>query len=228
VVPKLNNCLLHKRTHDCLNSANLSPFLDTQQAIRLSATSLSLLFLSPPPRCDASLALRPPSLLCPSLCDKEEGLLQALLLPEVIFQDSLNWWAPSALPKNSLLCSYSTSAQTPWQNLLASQNDQAYIPMMGFDCESFDRILEKFGLMFSGHTPFNASGMIAIFLRSMAEDSCWTNILFGTGFSMDTHKGGIACIAACFWSHLFQSFRLFTIWNLAHFEPFPNDPLTRV
>ena len=35
--------------------------------------------------------------------------------------------------------------------------------MTGFDCESFDRILEKFGPMFSGHTPFDASGMIVAF-----------------------------------------------------------------
>ncbi len=33
--------------------------------------------------------------------------------------------------------------------------------MMGFDCESFDRILEKFGpSVFSSHTPFDALGMI--------------------------------------------------------------------
>ena len=32
--------------------------------------------------------------------------------------------------------------------------------MMGFDCESFDKILDKFAPMFSGHTPFDESGMI--------------------------------------------------------------------
>jgi hypothetical protein len=35
--------------------------------------------------------------------------------------------------------------------------------MMGFDAESFDRILVKFGPMFSGHTPFHPSGMIVEF-----------------------------------------------------------------
>jgi hypothetical protein len=35
--------------------------------------------------------------------------------------------------------------------------------MTGFDCESFDKILEKFSPMFSGHTPFDASGMIVEF-----------------------------------------------------------------
>ena len=34
---------------------------------------------------------------------------------------------------------------------------------MGFDAESFDRILEKFGPMFSGHTPFDPCGMIVEF-----------------------------------------------------------------
>jgi hypothetical protein len=52
---------------------------------------------------------------------------------------------------------------SPWQKLLASRNNQAYIIMLGFDCKSFDEVLEKFGPMFSGHTPFNASGMIVEF-----------------------------------------------------------------
>ncbi len=51
----------------------------------------------------------------------------------------------------------------PWRKLLASQNDQAYIAMMGFDCESFSRILEKFCPIFSTHTPFDKSGMIIEF-----------------------------------------------------------------
>jgi hypothetical protein len=44
---------------------------------------------------------------------------------------------------------------SPWRKLLHSRNDQAFITMMGFDGESFDRILVKFGPMFSGHTPFH-------------------------------------------------------------------------
>ena len=35
--------------------------------------------------------------------------------------------------------------------------------MMGFDCESFDRLLEKFSPMFSGQTSFDASRMIVKF-----------------------------------------------------------------
>ena len=34
---------------------------------------------------------------------------------------------------------------------------------MGFDCKSFNTILEKFGPMFSGRTPFDQSGMIVEF-----------------------------------------------------------------
>ena len=44
---------------------------------------------------------------------------------------------------------------SPWQKLLHSRNDQAFITMMGFDAESFDRILVKFGPIFSEHTPFH-------------------------------------------------------------------------
>jgi hypothetical protein len=43
---------------------------------------------------------------------------------------------------------------SPRQKLLGLQNDQAYITMMGFDTNSFDRVLEKFGPMFSEHLPF--------------------------------------------------------------------------
>jgi hypothetical protein len=35
--------------------------------------------------------------------------------------------------------------------------------MLGFDCNSFDQVLEKFAPMFFGHTPHDASGMIVEF-----------------------------------------------------------------
>jgi hypothetical protein len=35
--------------------------------------------------------------------------------------------------------------------------------MMGFDADSFDKLLLKFGPMFSGHTPFDESGKIVKF-----------------------------------------------------------------
>ena len=52
---------------------------------------------------------------------------------------------------------------SPWGKLLASQNDQAYITMMGFDCESFNKILSQFGPMFLSHTAFDKYGMIVEF-----------------------------------------------------------------
>jgi hypothetical protein len=50
-----------------------------------------------------------------------------------------------------------------WQKLLASRNYQAYITMLGFDCESFDKVHKKFAPIISGHTCFNKSGMIVEF-----------------------------------------------------------------
>jgi hypothetical protein len=47
--------------------------------------------------------------------------------------------------------------------LLALQNNQAFITMMGFDANSFNRLLLKFGPMFPGHMPFDESGMIVKF-----------------------------------------------------------------
>jgi hypothetical protein len=35
--------------------------------------------------------------------------------------------------------------------------------MLGFDCKSFDKKLKIFSPMFSGHTPFEESGMIVEF-----------------------------------------------------------------
>ena len=64
-------------------------------------------------------------------------------------------------------CALISLNMSPWRKLLASRNDQAYITMMGFDCESFDTILDKFAPMFSGHTPFDSSGMIVPFEYTM-------------------------------------------------------------
>ncbi len=50
--------------------------------------------------------------------------------------------------------------------------------MIGFDCESFDKILDKFGPMFSSHTPFNESSFIVPFKyvsgrkREVQPDDC--------------------------------------------------------
>ncbi len=58
---------------------------------------------------------------------------------------------------------------SPWQKLRASRNDQAYITRLGFDCKSLDKVLKKFAPMFSGHTPFNASGMIVEFEHTQGQ-----------------------------------------------------------
>jgi hypothetical protein len=41
--------------------------------------------------------------------------------------------------------------------------------MMGFDTNSFDRLLVKFGPMFSGHKPFDESGIIVKFEYSRGQ-----------------------------------------------------------
>jgi hypothetical protein len=51
----------------------------------------------------------------------------------------------------------------PGKKLLKSQKDQAHISMMGFDCETVNKILDKFGPMFSSHMPFDESGFIVPF-----------------------------------------------------------------
>jgi hypothetical protein len=68
-------------------------------------------------------------------------------------------WRYPKIPR----CALILMELSPWQKLLELRNNQVYITMMGFDCESFHRILEKFDPMFSGNTPFDTSGMIVDF-----------------------------------------------------------------
>ena len=91
-------------------------------------------------------------------------------------------------------CALIPLALSPWQKLLHSQNDQAFITMTGFDCDSFDSILVKFGPMFDGHTPFDVSGMIVEFEYVSMPWSC---------VSLDTHQGPAECFAACLWTYLY-------------------------
>jgi hypothetical protein len=58
---------------------------------------------------------------------------------------------------------------SPWQKLLALQNDQAYITMLGFDCNSLDWVLKKFAPMFSWHTPYDESGMIVELVKTQGQ-----------------------------------------------------------
>jgi hypothetical protein len=61
------------------------------------------------------------------------------------------------------LCALISLKLSPWQKLLELQNNQAFITMMGFDANSFDRLLLRFGQMFCGHMPFDESGRIVKF-----------------------------------------------------------------
>ncbi len=119
----------------------------------------------PPPchPCDAILALCPSPLPCPLLRKKEEGVLQALPLQEALLQESPNWGVLSVIPKKIPFALLSHWCCLWGWKLLALQNNQAFITMVGFDCKSFDRILENFGPMFSSHMPFNALGIIVEF-----------------------------------------------------------------
>ncbi len=69
--------------------------------------------------------------------------------------------------------------------MLALQNDQAYITMMGFDCESFDKVFERFAPMFPGYTPFESSDQLIV----------WDLVLV----RMQT-RGSLNVFAACFWT----------------------------
>jgi hypothetical protein len=45
--------------------------------------------------------------------------------------------------------------ESPWQKLFASQVNQAFITMTGFDHNSFTTLLQKFAPAFDDYTPFN-------------------------------------------------------------------------
>ena len=118
---------------------------------------------------------------------------------------------------------------SPWRKLLGSRNDQAFITMMGFDAESFDKILVKFGPMFSGHTPFHDSGMIVEFeyirgrKREVQPEDCLGLVLVWT-----RTRGSLNVLQLVFgltYSNLCVYLR-FGIRLIV--ETFRNDPLARV
>ena len=101
--------------------------------------------------------------------------------------------------------------------------------MMGFDAESFDRILVKFGPMFSGHTPFHPSGMIVEFeytrgrKREVQPEDCLGLVLVWT-----RTRGSLNVLQLVFgltYSNLCVYLR-FGIRLII--ETFRNDPLARV
>jgi hypothetical protein len=77
--------------------------------------------------------------------------------------------------------------------------------MMGFDCKSFDKIIEIFGPMFSSHTPFDESGFIIPFKngkgwKKNVQPEDWLGLVL---ISMDVNQRGVKCFAACFQTHLY-------------------------
>ena len=100
---------------------------------------------------------------------------------------------------------------------------------MGFDAESFDRILEKFGPMFSGHTPFDPCGMIVEFeytrgqKREVQPEDCLRLVLVWT-----CTRGSLNVLQLVFrltYSNLCVCLR-FGIRLIV--ETFQNNPLARV
>ena len=107
----------------------------------------------------------------------------------------------------------------PWRKLQASQNDQAYITMTGFDCESFQKILEIFAPMFHGHAPFDSSGLIVEFeyttgqKREVTAADCLGLVLVWT-----RTRGSLNALQLVFgltFSNL-SVYLLFEVWNSSH------------
>jgi hypothetical protein len=101
--------------------------------------------------------------------------------------------------------------------------------MMGFGCKSFDKNLKKFSPMFSGHTPFDAPGMIVEFeyirrqKRVVQPADCLGLVLVW----MRT-RGALNVLQLVFgltYSNLSVCLR-FGIWLIV--ETFCNDPFARV
>ncbi len=100
---------------------------------------------------------------------------------------------------------------------------------MGFNCESFDKILEYFDPMFSSHTPFNESGFIVPFeyvrgrKRNVQPEDCLGLVLVWT-----QTRGGLNVLQLVFgltYTNLSVYLR-FGICCLL--ETFHDDPLARV
>ena len=101
--------------------------------------------------------------------------------------------------------------------------------MTGFDCDSFDSLLVKFGPMFDGHTPFDESGMIVEFeyVRGSEERSSVGGLPWSC-VNLDTHQRPAECFAACFGLTLtnISVYLRFGIHLIV--ETFRDDPLASV
>ncbi len=79
-------------------------------------------------------------------------------------EESHHWY------RKILQCALIPLKLSPWQKLITLQNNQAYITMLGFDCNSFDQVLKKFvSPMFSGHTSYVESGMIVELVKTCGQ-----------------------------------------------------------
>ncbi len=101
--------------------------------------------------------------------------------------------------------------------------------MMGFNCESFDRILEKFGPIFSEHTPFDASGMIVDFVyvqgwkRVVQPADCLGLVL------VRTHTRGAMNVLQLVFGLTYSNLSAYLRFGIRLIvETFRNDPLARV
>ncbi len=126
-------------------------------------------------------------------------------------------------------CSLIPLKLLPWQKLLASRNDQAYITMLGFDCESFDKVLKKFASMFSGHTPFDESGMIVEFeyiqgrRRVVQPEDCLGLVLVWT------HTRGLLHVLQLVFGLTYSYLSVYLRFGMRIIvETFRHDPLARV
>jgi hypothetical protein len=121
-----------------------------------------------PHHCDAILAWHPPSLPCPPSCKEEEGKIKHSRYRKDFFR-TLSIEESRHQYRKIPRCTLIPLKQSPWQKLLALQNDQAYITMLGINCNSFDWVLKKFAPMFSGHTSYDKSGMIVELVKTQGQ-----------------------------------------------------------
>ena len=101
--------------------------------------------------------------------------------------------------------------------------------MMGFDATSFDRILEEFGPMYSGYTPFDVCGRIVEFVytcgrkRIFQPEDCLGLVL------MWTRTRGTLNVLQLVFGLTYSNLCVYLRFGIRIFvETFQNNPLARV
>ncbi len=101
--------------------------------------------------------------------------------------------------------------------------------MMGFDCKSFSKILQKFAPMFFGHTPFDKSGMIIEFeytrgqKREVQPEDCLGLVLVWT------RTRGLLNVLQLVFGLTYTNLSVYLRFGIRLLvETFSNDPLARV